>query len=124
MTYYIGWKLPTAERKRLLNLIKPVYADVIAHHITLEYDVPADVQLPTATSGEIVGIADDGEGVQALVVRIGGTTRRPDGSIYHITWSLAKGRKSAESNAVIRKGWKHFPESIGLVLEPKLFRSK
>jgi hypothetical protein len=43
-----------------------------------------------------VGEADDGAGVQALVVRIGGTTERPDGAIYHITWSLAEGREARE----------------------------
>jgi hypothetical protein len=51
----------------------------------------------------VVGVADDGAGVQALVVEIGGTTRRPDGSAYHITWSLARGRRAAESNDVIRE---------------------
>ncbi len=54
----------------------------------------------------MVGVADDGAGVQALVVEIGGSTRRPDGSSYHIAWSLGAGRKAAESNDVIRvRGW-------------------
>ena len=35
----------------------------------------------------MVGVDDDGAGVQALVVEIGGAARRPDGSTYHITWS-------------------------------------
>ena len=62
--------------------------------------------------GEIVGQADDGRGVQAHVVRIGGTTKRPDGSTYHITWSLdrSRGRKPVESNDVIaRQGWTACP---------------
>jgi hypothetical protein len=37
----------------------------------------------------MVGADDDCAHVQALVVEIGGTTRRPDGSTYHATWSLA-----------------------------------
>ncbi len=54
----------------------------------------------------MVGVADDGAGVQALVVEIGGSTRRPDGSAFHIAWSLGAGRKAAESNDVIReRGW-------------------
>ena len=53
-----------------------------------------------------MGVADDGAGVQALVVEIGGTTRRPDGATYHIAWSLAPGREAVESNDVIReRGW-------------------
>ncbi len=50
-----------------------------------------------------MGVADDGAGVQALVVEIGATTRRPDGSTYRVTWSLAAGSEAAESNDVIRE---------------------
>ena len=30
-----------------------------------------------------------------MVVELDGTTDRPDGSTYHITWSLGPGRKRA-----------------------------
>ena len=54
----------------------------------------------------MVGVADDGAGVQALVVEIGGTTRRADGSTYHVAWSLARGRRPDECGGVIReRGW-------------------
>ena len=37
---------------------------------------------------------------------IDGTTDRPDGSTYHITWSLGPGRQARESNDVLReRGW-------------------
>jgi hypothetical protein len=56
---------------------------------------------------------DDGAGVhatrlaceQALMVEIGGANCRPDGSTYHVTWSLANGREAVESNDVLRRGW-------------------
>jgi hypothetical protein len=70
-----------------------------------------------AAIGEIVGIADDGAGVQALVVRIGGTTDRPGGGTYHITWSLNEGRAAKESNDVIAaSGWRtiDLPEPVTL----------
>ena len=70
----------------------------------------------------MVGVADDGAGVQALVVEIGGTTRRPDGSIYHITWSLGARRRAVESNDAIReRGWTAAPERHRVRLEPKVF---
>ena len=53
-------------------------------------------------------MADDGRGVQALVVRIDCAVARPDGSTYHVTWSLdrSRGRKPVDSNEVIRRhGW-------------------
>jgi len=69
--------------------------------------------------GEIVGRSDDGRGVEAMVVRIGGTTNRPDGSTYHITWSLAAGRQARESNAVIAQyGWQPIEPPVPVSLRP------
>ncbi len=122
MTRYTGWELPETEKERLLVMFPPAYPVVIAHHVTLAYGVEADFPLPVETRGEVVGIADH-DGVQALVVAISGTTDRPDGSTYHITWSLdrARGRKPVDSNRVIREyGFRTVPPVI-LALEPKLF---
>lgn len=120
---YVGWELPEAVRDLLLVLFPPVYPDVVAHHVTLAFGVPLDTPLPTATKGIVVGIADNGEGVQALVVEIDGEIKRPDGKIYHITWSLdrEKGFKPQHSNDVIREeGFKETPR-VPIVLVPKLF---
>ena len=47
-----------------------------------------------------------GAGVEAMVVAIDGTSDRPDGSTFHITWSLDPGREAKESNDVLRdRGW-------------------
>ncbi len=54
----------------------------------------------------MVGRADDGSSLECLVVEMDGATDRPDGSTYHITWSLGPGRKARESNDVLRdQGW-------------------
>lgn len=120
---YVGWKLPEADRQRLLALVAPAYPNVRAHHVTLAFGVRRGYPLPGETAGRIVGVADDGSGVQALVVEIGGTTRRPDGSTYHITWSLAPGRAAKESNRVIAaRGWTPVPP-VGIGLEPRFFPS-
>jgi hypothetical protein len=119
--FYTGWLLPADERERLLARFPPRYAEVVAHHVTQKFgDVEAPP--PTETAGEVVGEADDGLGVQALVVRIGGTTDRPDGSTYHITWSLAPGREAYESNRVIaRRGFTWLSDPIPVRLEPRPF---
>ncbi|HEX8412766.1 MAG TPA: hypothetical protein VF637_02615 [Sphingomicrobium sp.] len=119
-----GWKLDQAERRDLLGRFPPVYPRVIADHVTLRSGTDESTPLPKPERGEIVGEADDGEGVQALVVRIGGTTHRSDGSTYHITWSLdqARGRKPVESNGVIKRmGWRPLPEAVPLRLIPGRF---
>lgn len=102
-----GWTLPAAERAALLAEIPPAYGRPIAHHVTFK-TATGGSEVPTAAAdGEIIGIADDGKGVQAAVVKLNGSTDRPDGGTYHITWSLAPGRKPVESNAVIEEfGWR------------------
>ena len=101
-----GWKIDAAERDRLLARFPPRYERPIADHVTLRFGTDADTSLPTETEAYIVGEADDGAGVQALVVEIGGTTARGDSSHFHITWSLGEGRAAKESNDVIAaSGW-------------------
>jgi hypothetical protein len=85
--------------------------------------VARDSALPGETAGEIVGRADDGDGVEAMVVTIAGTTERPGGGTYHITWSLARGRKAKESNDVIAaRGWTQLDSPIPITLQPAHFR--
>jgi hypothetical protein len=118
---FIGWALDGREREALLARFPPRYGNVVADHVTLKFG-DAAARLPTETSGEIVGEADDGRGVQALVVRIGGTTDRPDGSTYHVTWSLGPGRQAKESNDVIaRLGWRALAEPAPLKLIPQSY---
>jgi hypothetical protein len=111
----IGWLVDEHQRVELLQQFPPVYPEIVAHHVTLASG-SAD-PLPDPQIGDIVGIADDGIGVQALVVRIGGTTDRPGGGTYHITWSLNEGRAAKESNDVIAaSGWREIdlPEPVTL----------
>jgi len=102
----IGWALDREQRKELLQQFPPKFGNVVADHVTLAAKAKQDAALPCERLGEIVGRIDDGEGVEALVVAIDNITDRPDGSIYHITWSLGEGRRARESNDVIaRLGW-------------------
>ena len=119
---YVGWKLPDTTRATLLRMFPPAYERVYAHHCTLRYGVTADTRLPPEDRAVVVGMTDDGEGLQTLVLSIAGTTNRWDGGTYHITWSLAPGRKPVESNSVIdRIGWESVPIFTPIELEPKFF---
>jgi hypothetical protein len=121
---YSGWLLSDSERSRLLALIPGKYPDVIAHHITLEHGSPKKLILPPDVSAVIVGYADDGVGVEAIIVRIDGTTTRPTGGVYHITWSLdrAAGAKPADSNRVITlNGWVPLVTTVPITVEPLIF---
>jgi hypothetical protein len=119
-----GWKLDPDDREQLLARFEPLFPDVIADHVTLRTGTDHKTPLPCETAGEIVGEANDGTGVQALVVRIGGTTDRSDGRTYHITWSIdrARGRRPVQSNEIIaQRGWRSFPEPVPIRLKPARF---
>lgn len=120
--HVIGWKLDRNERDALLSQLAPRYPQTVADHVTLRAGVAEDCALPREKGGLIVGRSDDGRGVEALVVSIGGTTRRPDGSTYHITWSLADSREAIESNQVIAAcGWEPIEPPLPVTLWPQRF---
>ena len=119
--FHTGWLLDRHDRETLLERFPPRYPEVVAHHVTLKFGDRA-AEPPSETAGEVVGVADDGRGVEALVVRISGTTDRPDGSTYHITWSLGPGRSARESNDLLRDGdWENISAPITIELEPARF---
>jgi hypothetical protein len=115
----VGWKLDRGERRALLERFPPHYAETVADHVTFLSKVVPDTLPPPEAPAEIVGRADDGEGVEAMVVAIDGGTDRPDGSTWHVTWSLGEGREARESNDVIAaRGWTRFEAPVPLTLIP------
>lgn len=117
-----GWKVDRAQRDDLLARFPPRYARPVADHVTLRANVPSGTPLPPPARCRIVGDADDGTGVQAMVVEIDGTSDRPGGGTFHITWSLAAGRRARESNDVIAAyGWRRHAEPVAVKVEPASF---
>ena len=117
-----GWKLPQVERELLLRRFPPKYAEVVADHVTLRVGATPATPLPNKPQAQVVGRADDGSSLECLVVELDGTTNRPDGSTYHITWSIGSHRKARESNDVLReRGWSHIDAPIPVELEPARF---
>ena len=114
----IGWTLDESERQLLLDRWPPRYAKPVAHHVTLATEA-ADQPLPAPGNAAIIGRADDDAGVEAMVVAIDGDPARPDGSTFHITWSLGEGRRARESNDVLRvRGWQAFDQPTPITLTP------
>ena len=119
---HIGWLVDPEQRRELLQQFPPTYRNPIAHHVTLKGKVSADAPLPQENEGEIIGKVDDGRGVEAMIVRIDGTTDRPGGGTYHITWSLENGRKAKESNdALVEQEWVLFDLPMPVRLIPSHF---
>jgi hypothetical protein len=112
-----GWRLDRGEREALLRRFPPRHGTVVADHVTYGR-VPLS-ELPSHPCAVLIGRADDGGGVEAMVVRLGDSHERPTGGIYHITWSLGPGREAIESNHVIAaNGWRPLEEAVSVGLEP------
>src|SRR5437868_4461794 len=118
-----GWKLPQTERDMLLQRFPPKYEKVVADHVTLRTGATPETRLPRKPdSARVIGRADDGKSLECLVVEMDGTTDRPDGSTYHITWSLGPERRARESNDVLREqGWIYLDAPVDIDLEPARF---
>ena len=115
----VGWKLNRSEREQLLEQHRPRYPEAVADHVTLKV---GGGELPPEVKAVIVGRADDEQGVEAMVVTIDGSVDRPDGSTYHITWSLGSGRTAKESNDVLKEGgWQELDHPIPITLTPARF---
>jgi hypothetical protein len=112
-----GWRIDHGEREALLRRFPPRYENVVADHVT--YGRVGRAELPPHERAELIGRADDGAGVEAMVVRLGGSCERPTGGTYHITWSLGLGREAIESNDVIAAhGWRTLDAAASVGLEP------
>jgi len=117
----VGWLLARDDREGLLEQFPPKFEKTVAHHVTLKSEAKSD-PIPGEVRAAIVGHTDDEKGVEAMVVSIDGTTDRPDGSTYHITWSLGDGRRARESNDVLKeRGWQELDHPIPIRLEPGRF---
>lgn len=102
---YTAHVLDVDSRTKLEHSFPPKYPDFIGHHITMKFGVSSDTAIDNNTHNiEVVGYADDGKGLEALVVSVDGEVTRPDGKKYHITWSLdrSKGYKPVDSALIIQ----------------------
>jgi hypothetical protein len=119
----IGWRLDRDQRRELLLQFPPVYAEVVADHVTFPRGC-AHVRLPSETMGEIVGRADDGNGVEAMVVSIGGTTTVPTEAptISPGRSPKAGARKEEQRRASVTAAGTPIELPVPVMLAPAAFR--
>jgi hypothetical protein len=86
---YLFYLLSEQQRNDLLKRFPPRYPSVSAHHVTIGIYAEAPDILPHAKNISLIGIADDGIGIQALIASVDGQRLRSfDNNPYHITWSF------------------------------------
>ncbi|MBU6453743.1 MAG: hypothetical protein KGS72_18330 [Cyanobacteria bacterium REEB67] len=124
---YIAFNLTENSRKDLLTRINPRFSEVYCEHITHIYGVSKETD--SSRISELMPVkpktvrayaySTDALGVEALLIEIDGVTLRPDGKPYHLTISLAEGRRQMDSNTVIEQyGSKSLAEPIELEVIP------
>jgi hypothetical protein len=121
---YIVYRFNDQTRHRLAELFPPKYPEFVGNHITIKFPAKPNDLLPEVPKvAKIVGHADNGEGLEALVVEIDGDIHRPDGKIYHITWSLdrKKGFKPVDSNTLIAQGYQPV-DPIEIMVVPEIVK--
>jgi len=118
---YTAYVLDQGSRDALEKKFPPKYPKFIGHHVTVQFPVDKDAQLPPPAQLKVVGYVDSGDGLEALVVAVDGNSQRPDGKIYHITWSLDPAKYSpSDSNAVLKAKRFTIMRSIPITTKPEL----
>jgi hypothetical protein len=121
---YLAYELSSTSRTMLLKRFVPKYDEVICHHVTYRFPAKTgDDMPPAAHEAHVIGYEDSGDGIEALVVEVNGSTKRPDGKLFHITLSLSRsaGKKPVHSNDLVNKSFQDVTP-IAIQLEPKQIR--
>lgn len=99
---YTAHVLTFKSQDELVRRFPPKYSKFVGHHVTVQFGVPKDTPPPEPADVVVHAYADTEDGLEALIVTVNGTWDRPDGSKYHITWSLDPTRyKPVDSNKLV-----------------------
>lgn len=119
---YTAYTLTEKSRKVLYYLNPPKYPEVIGHHITERFGIPEKTPIPKKPElVQVVGYFDSGDGIEGFLVEVNGSSKRPDGGLYHITWSLDRGAgyKPVHSNKFVEQA-KRLSTPVTIEVTPEL----
>jgi len=122
---YTAYVLTDESRSQLEEKFPPKYSKFIGHHVTIDFGVAADTEIPEAAEIKVLGKRDSADGIEALVVSVNGKTTRSDGSIYHITWSLESDKYSPkDSNLLLNSAFFKYKMVLPVLIEtqPQLLK--
>jgi hypothetical protein len=121
MENYTAYVLDDASRNTLSQKFPPKYPKFVGHHVTIQFGVPKDTEVPAPAQIKVIGYTDSGDGLEALVVSVDGQTERPDGKRYHITWSLDPAKYSpVDSNMLLANNKFTLVRAIPINTNPEL----
>lgn len=114
---YLAFNLTDAAREEILSLYAPKFNKVVCHHITFKFGVKENEAIPDIREARVVGYACNDD-IECLVVEVGGTYNRPDGSIYHITLSHGPNARPVDSNALLKSSGFKFIDPLTIGVTP------
>lgn len=109
---YQQFVLTEESRAKLKAVFPPKFPDFIGHHVTYKLG-KSGFEDSFPAKFYVYGYSEE-EGLEALVVGRhnfktldNSGTHRPDGKLFHVTWSLDRsiGKKPADSNALVARGF-------------------
>jgi hypothetical protein len=116
--------LDAASKAKIQDQYTPQFPTFVGHHVTYEFGSRDTAPLPPGGEYWVVGYSMtkerrlNGSGIEALVVSIDGSTNRPDGGTYHITWSYGPGYAAKDSNKIIDQGYTKLTHPIKIIMTP------
>ena len=84
----ICYELSKESKAMLMAKFPPKYPEVRYDHVTIQMGGLGAKTPDPAQKVEVVGIADDGNGIEAFIVRVNDQPMRQDGRAWHITASF------------------------------------
>lgn len=115
---YSCYTLTPQSKEHLRNKYPPKYPRFIGDHVTVQFG-GNPTKPKELDSVQIVGYADDGSGCECFLVSVEGSTERPSGGLFHLTWSIdpARGVKPKDSNGVVRDADPITPITVRVIPE-------
>ena len=102
MRGYIAYNLTARSHNEVIAKFYPKFAKVVAHHITVAFNVSDKDPVPSKpNSAKVVGYACN-EMIECLVVEINGNRYRADGKLFHVTLSHTREAKPVMSNDLLQ----------------------
>ncbi len=100
----ICYELDIGSKKELMKKFPPKYPVAKYDHITIAMGGIGAKQPDPAETVEVVGVADDGNGIEVLIVHVNGSAVRPqDQKPWHITASFDPSKNAPASFDVFAK---------------------
>jgi len=122
---YTAYVLTEEAREILKEKFPPKYTEFLGHHVTVDFGLPSDADLPEEAHVRVLGMKDSTDGLEALLVTVNGEEKRPDGGYYHITWSLDRENyKPKDSNMLIETARSKYTISLPVYIDttPELLK--